>query len=461
MTTKLGPHYSFNGGGYVYEAQTCISLLKPLPHPSVVSHNNGSLLAADYLNPGSYSSGTLLTPISLSGIPDKPGKRRPKSSVRNSKSSYISRGIVYESFSRRVMGSHPSSLVCLMNFKRTLSLLDLEEGATHQADPLIKIFFTKDWPLCHALNETTKSRQQLDVVVGMSSGDVIWLELTSARYERLNKAGNVTHAPITSIQWFPESANLVVAAHADGIVVIYNVDAEDGPADIRWNSPDSPKDSTQHTFKSLHSSSKTSLAAAYKLSNHSLTCLRFVPGKNSIIVTSSDGYTRIFDLNTEKITDVIPTFLGVETVAFSGDSKYMAIGGEDDMVSVYELQNLLPVVRFQGHKARPVKVIFDHYCDDTDAYRIVSVGDDGQLIIFDFVPNTMAELDWVKPLDVHGLRVQRARPMNETPLGFPAMHITPILSEFGDAPLSDVFCTKTHLFASTADGRVWIWKKNN
>lgn len=56
-----------------------------------------------------------------------------------------------------------------------------------QADYLTKILFTKAHCLCHDVNEITKSANHIDVIMGFSTGEIIWWEATSQRYARLNK----------------------------------------------------------------------------------------------------------------------------------------------------------------------------------------------------------------------------------------------------------------------------------
>src|SRR5688572_18727517 len=56
-----------------------------------------------------------------------------------------------------------------------------------QTDYLTKILFTKAHCLCHDVNNVTKSISHLDVIMGFSTGEIIWWEPTSQRYTRLNK----------------------------------------------------------------------------------------------------------------------------------------------------------------------------------------------------------------------------------------------------------------------------------
>lgn len=56
-----------------------------------------------------------------------------------------------------------------------------------QQDYLTKILFTKAHCLCHDVNDHTKSMAHIDVVMGFSTGEIIWWEPISQRYTRLNK----------------------------------------------------------------------------------------------------------------------------------------------------------------------------------------------------------------------------------------------------------------------------------
>lgn len=56
-----------------------------------------------------------------------------------------------------------------------------------QQDYLTKILFTKAHCLCHDVNMVTKSVSHIDVIMGFSTGEIIWWEPISQRYTRLNK----------------------------------------------------------------------------------------------------------------------------------------------------------------------------------------------------------------------------------------------------------------------------------
>lgn len=58
---------------------------------------------------------------------------------------------------------------------------------------MTKILFTKAHCICHDVNHVTKSTSHLDLVLGFSTGDLIWWEPTTQKYSRLNK--NVCYLP--------------------------------------------------------------------------------------------------------------------------------------------------------------------------------------------------------------------------------------------------------------------------
>lgn len=98
---------------------------------------------------------------------------------------------------------------------------------------------------------------------------------------------------------------------------------------------------------------------------------------------------------------IFPSYYdGFLTCAFSPDGKYLATGGKDDLVTIWSVKRRTVVARGSGHHSWVRKVAFDPWnCDlagtsaaDGDegvagaTYRVGSVGDEGQLILWDFHP---------------------------------------------------------------------------
>lgn len=52
---------------------------------------------------------------------------------------------------------------------------------------MTKILFTRAHCICHDVNHVTKSTTHVDMVLGFSTGDIIWWEPTTQKYSRLNK----------------------------------------------------------------------------------------------------------------------------------------------------------------------------------------------------------------------------------------------------------------------------------
>ena len=51
----------------------------------------------------------------------------------------------------------------------------------------MKILFAKAHMLCHDINSLTKGPNHIDVIMGASTGDIVWFEAYSQKYVRVNK----------------------------------------------------------------------------------------------------------------------------------------------------------------------------------------------------------------------------------------------------------------------------------
>lgn len=115
-----------------------------------------------------------------------PNKRRkPKNNMTKSNSSFISRVIINETFSKKMTERSNDGVFAFANINRAFQWLDLSSPT--KAEYLTKILFTRAHCLSHDVNMVTKSSSHIDVIMGFSTGEIIWWEAMSQRYTRLNK----------------------------------------------------------------------------------------------------------------------------------------------------------------------------------------------------------------------------------------------------------------------------------
>ncbi|KAJ3522082.1 hypothetical protein NM208_g13010 [Fusarium decemcellulare] len=447
LSNPTGPEWQFLVGEGTYTLKEDLHLATPPPHPSEATVPNPnplsthpqpatagttvSLVALDeHPNEGRYSteggmssedgkagstSDAPATSVTLGSAPafgegnallaqvptkDVNKKRKPKNNMTKSNSSFISRVIVNEGLSRKLTERPSDGIFAFANINRAFQWLDMSSSS--KQDYLTKILFTKAHCLCHDVNAHTKSVAHLDIIMGFSTGEIIWWEPISQRYTRLNKNGVINGTPVAAIRWIPGSENLFLAAHMDGSLVVYDKEKEDAqfsPEEEAVNGNtmgnsgeaiDAANGGTNSNGirinKSVHSKNqKTNPVAAWKLSNNRINAFSFSPDNRHLAVVSEDGTLRIIDYLKEELLDVFYSYYGGLTCAcWSPDGKYVLTGGQDDLISIWSVTESALVARCQGHQSWVSAVAFDPWrCDDRN-YRFGSVGEDGRLCLWDF-----------------------------------------------------------------------------
>ncbi|KAK8018173.1 WD domain-containing protein [Apiospora marii] len=322
-------------------------------------------------------------------------RRKPKNNMTKSNSSFISRVIINESFTKKLADRPGDGLFAFANINRAFQWLDL--SSPNKADYLTKILFTKAHCLCHAVNKVTKGPGHLDLIMGFSTGEIIWWEPISQRYTRLNKNGIINKTPVSEIQWIPGSENHFMAAHMDGSLVVYdkekedaafNPDEEEGAADGEAETSVRGVDhlSRIQILKSVHSKNqKTNPVAIWKLSNQRINAFAFSPDNRHIAVVSEDGTMRIIDYLKEQLLNIFNAYFGgLSCVCWSPDGKYVVTGGQDDLISIWCPSERSLIARCRGHQSWVTSVAFDPWRCDERNYRFGSVGEDGRLCLWDF-----------------------------------------------------------------------------
>lgn len=458
------------------------------------------------------------TTLSTNSVGNNEKKKKPKNSLTKNNSSFISRTVIHDNLHKRLAERSPYETFFWCNVGRSVSWIDLSANSkSTRQEALVKILFTKSHPLCHDINQDTKSTTNLDVIIGTSAGDVIWVECVTARYNRLNKNGDVTRSAVTDIKWIPGSENLFMSAHADGTICIFDKEREDRQFVAQGlHKHQDPKNSTDvfRIIKSLHSPALTAQTknnnvpgpivnpvAVYKVSNGPITSLKFSPTTQILAVSNKDGYLRLLNLATEQLTDIFPSYYGGFLCScWSPDGQYLATGGQDDMVCIWNItekkKNL--VVRLQGHSSWIRGVEFDPYASDDVNYRLGSVGDDGKLLLWDFTPkslnrpkvhnhnnnpqhsssitrnransNTTVELSNIEDTADNNKENTNTNKNTRTTLHpFISQGETPILppvvskevkmDTMSNESLCDVAFHENEVIVAGKDGRVWVWDR--
>ncbi|OIW25198.1 WD40 repeat-like protein [Coniochaeta ligniaria NRRL 30616] len=360
------------------------------------SSEGGPLSSTDGFVSNAPAFGEGNTSLTQTNPKDAGKRKKPKNNMTKSNSSFISRVIAHETLNKRLQDRQTDGLFAFANINRAFQWLDLSSSTKH--DYLLKILFTKAHCLCHDVNRITKSSTHIDVIMGFSTGEIIWMEPMTQRYTRLNKNGIINGTPVSEIRWIPGSETLFLAAHMDGSLVVYDKEKEDAlftveeEAAAKENGETNGANGTVNfseqiqVKKSVHSKNqKTNPVAVWKLSNQRINAFAISPDNRHLAVVSEDGSLRIIDYLKEELLDLFYSYYGGLTcVCWSPDGRYVLTGGQDDLITIWCPAESAIIARCQGHHSWVTSVAFDPWrCDDKN-YRFGSVGEDCRLCLWDF-----------------------------------------------------------------------------
>ncbi|KAJ7286199.1 catabolite repression protein creC [Mycena rebaudengoi] len=361
---------------------------------------SGSDTADEDVPPGAQEN--IPPSTTLFAAPPAAGKKkvaaRPKHNIRTTSSTFITRIQNAEGFPRSLQSKQGE--VTFLFYNTSKSFIWIEAGSKAK-EPIARITFSA-YPTCHDVNISTSSSEHLDVVIGFSTGDLVWLDPISSRYARLNKSGSITNSPCTAVRWVPSSATLFLVAHADGTIIVYDKERDDGsftpqePVGSTAGSEWDPIDSIFVTMPPWHPvSSGAGLTKVDKVAKNPVSHWRisrrpivdfvFSPDVKYVAAISDDGCLRVIDALAEQLVDCYASYFGALTaVAWSPDGRFILTGGQDDLLTIFSPWEQRVVARCQGHSSFVSAVAFDDLRCDGRTYRFGSVGEDNKLILWDF-----------------------------------------------------------------------------
>ncbi|KAG0187443.1 hypothetical protein DFQ28_006325 [Apophysomyces sp. BC1034] len=155
------------------------------------------------------------------------------------------------------------------------------------------------------------------------------------------------------IKWVPGSEDLFMVSFSDGSMML--LDKEHDDQSFTSSLPQDWKDGQFHVTKPQKHSKHNPVS-------HWRVSAKGVADGLHIATVGKDGYLRIIDYSQERICDVFACYYGnLQCVAWSPDGNYLVVTG----------------------------VAFDPWRCDEKAYRFASVGEDCNLIMWDFSVNAL------------------------------------------------------------------------
>eukprot|EP00299_Pterocystis_sp_00344_P011326 c5258_g1_i1.p1 GENE.c5258_g1_i1~~c5258_g1_i1.p1 ORF type:complete len:459 (+),score=74.47 c5258_g1_i1:156-1379(+) len=323
--------------------------------------------------------------------------------------------------------------------------------------PLQDIQNNKARPTCHAVS----SGQNPHVVIGYSNCDIWVVDITSWRVVTILSPSTIK-AAVTHVAWLHDGSQRFVTVHEDGLLFVWHSRYEKtveiapivkGVRTANHFAIDHFKGPKQHNPKSRWAIGKSGVQHVTCAADgvHMATC-------------GSDGILRVFDFTQEKMVIAFKSYFGgLHCLCFSPDSKFVIAGGEDDMVTVWDWQEGVPIVRCVGHESWVCGVLFDPWMhSDSEVYRVVSIGQDAQMLFWDLSVDAM-----IRPRPRQGSATSptsAALPTSEgVILPFPPLDKVPYIEPVAAAavhpqPICGLALTQTHIITISKE-QMKVWRR--
>lgn len=235
--------------------------------------------------------------------------------------------------------------------------------ASDLSKPIDKKLYKGTNPSCHDFNATTATYEGAPLLVGFSTGQIQLVYPGRREQGKLyNEERLIDKTKVTCLKWIPGSENQFLASHTSGCMYMYNEEL-----------PCTPTTPSYQPYKCgdgyivLACKSKSTRNPLYKWcfgqqENSSINEFCFSPCGQHLAIVSQDGFLRVFHYSNMELIGIARSYFGgFLCVCWSPDGKYVVVGGEDDLVTVYSLHEQRVVARGQGHRSWVSVVAFDPY----------------------------------------------------------------------------------------------------
>ena len=200
-----------------------------------------------------------------------------------------------------------------------------------------------------------------------------------ANSQRFNKNGVIDSAEITACRWRPQAsptATNFAVAHKNGKVYLYDRNRADpavgSPA--RWHTNKGSRVSIN-----VDQSANPTMVWDSSPGGQAVNALSFSPDGSKLAAAVGDGRIWVMDVVHGYVVGSGITYFGKALcVCWSDDGRYLASGGEDDLITLWRChpEGLELCARGEAHTSWVTQVAFHSREDKT--YRFASVGLDAR-----------------------------------------------------------------------------------
>ncbi|VDL93171.1 unnamed protein product [Schistocephalus solidus] len=281
-----------------------------------------------------------------------------------------------------------SRSVCCINSGRDIYIYPVSEYQVYEsyATPSKRSFKTS-LPVSHDFSVSSL------LLIGLSGGEIHILDPFQKETGKVfNEEKQIERSAVTCIRWVPYSTNHFLVAHASGHMYIYN---EQLPCCVNLPTYQQFKKGsgfviytckTKSTCNPMYNWSLTdfgftSSPESSKLSNphppqnkmpddfdvssallSPINQFAFSTCGKYLAVVTEDGYMRVFDYHRMDIYGYMRSYFGGLTcVDWSPDGKFVVVGGQDDLITIWSFTSQAVICRGQGHKSWINVVRFDPF----------------------------------------------------------------------------------------------------
>ncbi|KAL5283559.1 WDR20 family protein [Megaselia abdita] len=233
---------------------------------------------------------------------------------------------------------------------------------TELSKPIDKKLYKGTNPSCHDFNLTTATPDGAPLLVGFTTGQIQLVQPGRRESGKLyNEERLIDKTKVTCLKWLPGSANQFLASHASGHLYLYNEELACSPT-----APNYQPFKMGDGYTILTCKSKSTRNPLYKwmfsTDNCGINEFAFSPCGTNLAIVSQDGFLRVFHYDTMELLGIARSYFGgFLCVCWSPDGKYIVVGGEDDLVTVWSFYERRVVARGQGHRSWVSVVAFDPY----------------------------------------------------------------------------------------------------